>query len=475
MKDATTGNPVLATGIRGGTGTFVSRPANFTVSSIMRTSTGFANPAASTASGTVFLPAGQPFSATVTAVESGGMATPNFGKETPPESVRFSTLLILPSGGDASSVGGVFGAFAAGSATGTSFTWLEVGIVSLVPRMFDGDYLGAGDVVGTATGNVGRFIPNAFGVALNTPVWSTGCSSGGFTYIGQPATYMAALSPVITVTALALGGTTTSNYTGAFFRLSNTTLTGRTYTPSPASPALDISRLPATSVDPAIADGGAGQSTLTFSAGTGIAFVRGTPIAPLIANIALSINIIDQDGVTAPNPVTFGAVSGMAWSSGTNQYYGRLAITNALGSELLDLPMPLRMQYYLGTAQGFITNTADGCTATPVIAFSSYQVKLAAGDTCVRDSGNPGASGIGCAVAGGAKAIRSTALAGDFNLFLAAPGSGDNGAMTVTATAPAWLQYLWSAASGSNSSPTSQATFGVFPGSPARIYQREVY
>jgi MSHA biogenesis protein MshQ len=194
----------------------------------------------------------------------------------------------------------------------------------------------------------------------------------------------------------------------------------------------------------------------------------------MTANIALSINVIDQDGVSAPNPVTFGAGSGMAWSTGAGQYYGRLAIRNAVGSELLDLPMPLTAQYYLSTTQGFTTNLVDDCTATPTIAFSGYQVNLA-GNACVRDSGSPGASGVGCAVPGATKAIHSTAVAGDFNLYLAAPGNGNNGAVTVTATAPAWLQYLWSAASGSNSSPASQATFGVFPGPAARIYQREVY
>ena len=72
MKDDTTGNANLPNGIRGSTGTFVWKPANFIVSGIKRTSDSFANPAASTPGGTVFLGAGQPFTATVTAVESGG-------------------------------------------------------------------------------------------------------------------------------------------------------------------------------------------------------------------------------------------------------------------------------------------------------------------------------------------------------------------------------------------------------------------
>jgi len=146
-----------------------------------------------------------------------------------------------------------------------------------------------------------------------------------------------------------------------------------------------------------------------------------------------------------------------------------------VGSELLDLPVSLTTQYYLSGTVGFTNNLADNCTATPAIAFSGYRVNMTTGATCVRDSGRPGASGVGCAAPSGSEAIRSSASAGNFNLNLAAPGAGDNGAVTVTATVPTWLQYLWNSGSGTNASPAGQATFGLFPGSPTRIYQREVY
>jgi MSHA biogenesis protein MshQ len=478
MKDATTGNPILTTGIRGSTGTYVSQPANFLVSNIKRTSSGFANPAASSASGTVFLPAGQPFTATVVAVTSGGTATPNFGKETPAESVKFGTVLVLPTSGDASTVSGTFTGFSGGSATGTAFSWPEVGIVSLIPRITDGSYLGSGDIVGSATGNVGRFIPNNFSVVLNTPLLATACMAGGFTYVGQPMLY--AVAPVMTATAQALGGATALNYTGALFKLTNASLTGRSYTPTPASPTLNVSGLPTTAADPAIVDLGTGVATLTFGAGSGISFTRATPIVPFNANIALSINVIDLDGAAAStpvaNPVTFGASTGIGFNTGSAQYYGRLVVQNALGSELLDLPTPLSVQYYLSATQGFTTNLVDSCTVAPSIAFSAYQMNLTAGKTCVRDSGMPGVSGVGCTTAAPTTtAMLATASAGGFNLYLAAPGSGYSGAVTVTATAPAWLQYVWNANSAINSSPSALATFGVFPGPASRIYQGEVY
>ena len=334
--------------------------------------------------------------------------------------------------------------------------------------------MGSGAVNGTATGNVGRFIPNNFATALNTPVFGTACGTGGFTYLGQPFTYTVA--PVITVTAQALGGATTQNYTATLMRLTNASLTGRSYTPTPASPALNLSGLPATSGDPAIADLGGGQVKLTFGSGSGLYFTRGAALAPFTANIALAENVLDLDSVAAANPVTFGSGTGIAFSTSASQLYGRLALRNAVGSELLDLPMPLVTQYYVGTSQGFAINGADSCTAAPALSFSSYQLNLAAGETCVRDSGSPGASGIGCAAAASSGSrYNGSAVGGKFNVNLAAPGSGNNGALTVTGATVSWLQYLWNASAGVNSNPAGVATFGVFPGPPSRVYQREVY
>jgi len=454
-----------------GASQFVVQPSTLALSSIKSTASGTANPAASTASGTVFLGAGQAFSATVTALNTQGMATPNFGQETSPAVVTLVPALVVPAAGDDPSVSGAFNAFTGGIATGTGFSWPEVGVITLTPTV--ASYLGTTPAVtGTTTGNVGRFIPNAFAAATNTPLFSTACIAGGFGYVGQPFAYLVA--PVITVTAQALGGATTKNYTGALMRLSNASLTGRTYTPTPSSPALTLTGLPATSADPAIADLGTGKATLTFSAGSGISFARGSAIAPFNANIALSINVLDSDGASASNPVSFGSGSGMAFSTGATQYYGRLNLGNALGSELLDLPMPLTTQYYASTTQGFVPNTQDTCTTAPALAFSNYQLNLSAGETCARDSGKPGVSGQGCTAAASSR-YASPAVNGAFNLILAAPGSGNSGAVNVTPSAPTWLQYLWSAISGINTSPTGLATFGIFPGPASRIYQREVY
>jgi MSHA biogenesis protein MshQ len=455
-----------------GSAQWVVQPYTLTLSNIKGTSAGNANPGASTASGSVFLGAGQSFTSTVTASNYQGNATPNFGQETPTATVALASTLVLPTGGHNPSVAGSFANYSGGSATSTALSWPEVGIITLTPGV--ANYLSSGAVTGTTTGNVGRFVPNDFATAVNTPVFGTACAAGSFTYLGQAFVYTVA--PVITATAQAQGGTTTQNYTGSLMRLTNASLTGRTYTPTPASPALNVSGLPATTADPVIADLGTGQVTLTFSAGTGLSFVRGSAIVPFAANIALAENVIDLDGAAATNPVTIGAGTGIAFSTGASQFYGRVAIRDSVGSELLDLPMPLTTQFYLNTSQGFITNSADSCTTAPTLAFSGYQQNLTAGETCVRDSGHPGASGVGCSTAAAsASRYNATAVSGNFNLNLAAPGAGNTGALIVTATVPAYLQYLWSTSSGVNSNPAALGTFGLFPGSPTRVYQREVY
>jgi MSHA biogenesis protein MshQ len=469
-----------------GSNQFVVQPYNFSLTNVKCATYGAGtcstalsapgnNPGATTAAGAAFIQAGQPFAATVTAKNFAGSVTPNYGQEIVPPGVTLSANLVAPVGGNAATLnnGTGFGSFSGGAATGTTFNWPEVGIITLTPSV--ASYLGSGAVTGTASGDVGRFIPNGFTPGLNTPVFGTGCGPaiGGYSYLGQPLTYT--VPPVLTVTALTASGSTAGNYTGAFLKLTNSSLTGRTYTPTPASPTLDSSGLPSTAADPAIADLGSGQAKLTFSAGTGLLFTRGAAVAPFTANITLSINVIDSDGVAAPNPVVFGGASGISFSTSAMQYYGRLALRDAVGSELLDLPMALTTQYYLSTSQGFTTNTADSCTVAPSIVLSNYRLNLA-GKTCVRDSGSPGASQAGCAAAAPPlTAYKATALSGNFNLVFAAPGSTFYGAMTATGTAPAWLRYMWNSAGGVNTDPAGIAAFGVFPGQTSRVYQREVY
>jgi len=472
MKDDSLAHPDLPNGIRGATTGFVVRPYQFELSNI-EDGAGNPNPAAADSSGAVFVAAGEPFSTTVSVVDAEGDITPNYGQEIIPETVALASNLVAPAAGDNPPLASGFGMFVAGQATGTTFNWPEVGIITLTPSVGDADYLGAGDVTGAASGNVGRFFAHHFTSALNTPTFATSCSAGSFTYIGESFSY--SNDPVITVTARALAGEVAENYTGAYFKINNASLPDPLYTSTPAT--LDTSGLPPASSDPAVSALGAGVGTLTFSGGSGLAYVRSNEQAPFDADIRLSMNVIDSDGAIAlGNPLVFGSGGGMLFDAGANMRYGRGRLLNAYGSELVDLALPFRTEYFVDAATGFVPNTDDSCTSTVDLTLGAFTENLAAGETCVLDIGAPGNSGAGCAAAGPpALRYREPPLGGDFNLYLRAPGPGDNGSTTVTADVPAWLEFDWNSSLPGLEDPVGTAVFGIFRGVDRRIYIRELY
>jgi MSHA biogenesis protein MshQ len=478
MKDDTTVNADLPAGITGATASFVVRPYDFVLSDIANAGGTSPNPQATNETGPVFLAAGAPFRMTVTVRDAEGSATPNYGRETPAEGVRLPVQIAAPAGGANPAIGGAvgFGPFSNGTATGTDFFWNEVGIMRAVPGVGDSDYLGAGDVTGSVSERIGRFVPARFAVTLNSPLFATACPAGGFTYQGQTFGYVSA--PVITATAVSMSGGTTTNYRDAFFKLTNATLAGRAYA-SPAA-ALDTTGLPSPAVDPVIASPAGGVATLTFGSGSGLSFVKGAPQAPFSAEIALSIDVQDADGVAAVgagplgNPVTFGSPGGIPFDFGQQIRYGRVRIGTAVGSDLVDLAVPMRAEHFAGASVGFVANAADLCTTNVTLAFSAYTGSLSPGETCVRDSGTPGASGLGCA-APAPLPYREPPAGGDFNLQLAAPGAGNKGSVLIVGDVPAWLEFDWDTATAGDEDPTGQATFGLHSGDRRVIYTRVIY
>jgi MSHA biogenesis protein MshQ len=475
MKDTTV--PLPLNGIRGATNAFVWRPADLVITQVLRASDNFANPGVSVPTGTAFVAAGRPFGVKVQVRDAEGTLTPNYGRETSPEGLRLTaSTLVAPVGGRNGSANDgaignatVFGtldqnnaATAAGEFYGSAFSWDEVGAIRLRTTIGDGSYLNSGDVTGTESGTVGRFTPDNFVLALNTPRFTTGCAAGSFTYLGAPFSYDAANVPQIGVTATAAAGTTTRNYSGAWWRITNASLGAASYTALAGT--LDPSGL--ASPDPIISDTGNGTGTLRYGSGTGLRFVRSALAAPFDAEISLMQSVIDLDAVAAStNPASFGqatAGNGIAFTSGKSMRFGRIALANAHGSELSNLSMSLRAEYWNGI--GFIVNTADSCTAlsTANLALTASPVTLATTPT-----------------------IASTPLAaGDAGLVLSAPGAGNRGTVEVRldlgaggAIAP-WLRYDWPADGLDgvfDDDPIGLATFGIFAGDDPVIFRREVY
>jgi len=460
----------------------VVKPAGFTVTSIRRASDNFANPGAANAGGAVFMRAGENIALTATAVNSLGVATPNFGQETPREGVLLTTALAgglgltsNPGLGNNLIAGS---AFTAGAAAVNNLTWGEVGIMTITPRLGDGDYLGAGDVIGTTSGNVGRFTPHHFTVATNTPSFVPACSAGGFTYIGQSFTY--GVAPLLTVTARNFAGGITQNYKGtapaaqAFFKLTNASLTGKAYTA--ATGTLDVSGI--TGADPAIVDNGNGTATLTFGSGAGLFFARSTPTAPFDADISLAINVIDADSVAyTSNPARFGQATlgnGIAFIGGKGMRFGRLRLGGASGSQLLALNLPFEAQYWTGAF--FATNTADTCSTFAVgnVGLGNFIGNLNVGETTVAAITSPLQSGRGSIRLSAPGAGNTGSV--DVAINLGSGGAADACAMAPTAAAgnKAYLRGIWCTPPATyTKDPAARARFGIQRSSDETIYSRE--
>jgi hypothetical protein len=435
-----------ATTQAGSSGAFVVKPAGFVLSNIVRTSDSFANPGAANAGGTRFVRAGEAFSVTVTAVNAGGTATPNYGKETTKESVKLTSNLVAGLGlANNPALAGTFGNFGLncagaagtnGAACGTVFNWGEVGIITLTPSVKDGDYLGAGEVTGTTSGNVGRFYPDHFdteitqvdGIPMDCPGTLT-CTPTyeGIVYSGQEYT--------LAVTAMNASGTATANYVDSSDATKDFAKT------------VTLSVVGALGTDTATS--GAGALGLTsISAFTGGAYSTAaqkytfsalqTPPADIF------VRAVDADGVSSKrlsNPTTASVEGGVTVVS------GRLKVANAYGSNLLPLSLEATVQYY--TATGWVTSLTDSVT------------KLAL----------PGTLTVGA----GLSTVSSTPSdrivnAGKLTINLATPTAGGSGSVTVTPGIDA--------ASPGNpplAVVAGQANFGVYRGNNEFIYQREAY
>jgi MSHA biogenesis protein MshQ len=216
---------------------------------------------------------------------------------------------------------------------------------------------------------------------------------------------------------------------------------------------------------------------LTYSSGSGLRFTRSAEEVPFDADIQLSAILADSDGAAdLGNPLTFGDAGGIIFDSGATMRYGRARFFNAYGSELVDLALPLRTEYYVDAATGFVPNTSDACATVAGVTLGSFTENLTGADTCVHDTGQPGVSGAGCPFAGPpALRFRSPTLGGDFNLHLRAPGAGHDGSTTATADVSSWLEYDWNGSSPGNEDPGGTAVFGIYEGQERRIYIRELY
>jgi hypothetical protein len=300
----------------------------------------------------------------------------------------------------------------------------------------------------------------------------------------------------LTVTArsgLALGNTTTVNYAGSYVKLTNGTLTPATQAARYArfdalgggnTPALSFSTgFPAPASDPAISFT-AGVGTLSFGSGPsgeGFQFDRSptTPNAPFDADIVLTINVIDADGITG-GAVSIGSATaggGMSFAGGKDMRFGRLRILNATGVASRTLDIPIRTEYWNGT--GFTLNTSDSCTTLDRanITLGNYAKSLNACETAVTTATVTFASGLGTLKLSKPNAGNE----GSVNLIpqLGATASGDFCAASPGAEAPStaadktFLRGAWGGTTY-DKNPSGRASFGTYGAQPRNfIFFRE--
>lgn len=496
-------SPLPSTGItlNGSSNRFVSRPFGFHIDVVD-------NPAASTFNGAIFTSAGSQFTVNVSgslwnsaddsnndgipdnhddddpsnnvnlgnnSVTLGGTSysgIPNFGQEG--AQVNLQAILIDPIGSsypDADFPLQSLTGFSDGTDSTANAAFNDVGIIELRALISNGNYLGTGTAetanMISKSGYVGRFTPAAFSVEVtNNGVLENTCTTPNpFTYIGQDFGYL--VNPVLKVSALNTLSAITENYQGNYVKLNANSLTinvsqdsttvGSNIDPTP----LLLSYNPQTMNFVANNDG-----TVNYTLGadqyrygdtvTSNTFIKlpNSEVAPFTADIDPLITQITDTEITT-------AVSQTINLAGNNLRFGRIRMSNAFGSELMSLQMPMIVEYYNGTS--YQLNQDDSCTQfvnADLITISDNLI-------------TPGESTI--------SVTNPTAVAGILDVTFTSPGANNVGTIDLSALLSAgtienkWLRYDWDGDGSFDDDPSASATFGIYNGDSRYIYYRQTY
>ena len=453
---------------------FSIRPSGFTVTSANAN----ADAAGTNTSGTPIIKAGANFTLAAASGVAGYNLTPVI------DSTKISAH------GGAVQIGALSGSFSAanpasGTATGTAFTYSEVGYFRLAAYgVYDAAFTAVDSAMNdcitnnfsntatasglygcnfgniTATNFFGRFIPDHFDITQGTV---TPACSPAFTYFGQDG-----FTTLFTLTAQNSNNITTQNYHGGFAKLGLTAWSGFNFTTAASLPAGSVLSASATA------------PTGAWNQGLAAVTAKHQVSRPTALTGETSVTVraapCDSDGgitVTPGAPIgtcpsSIATIPAAPVASATPLRYGRLNLQSAHGSELLPLPVSLTAQYWNGSA--FVLNTDDNCTAV------TAPTSVAGGLTFYTEvpAAAPGNHLSSTETAASVSATGKLA-AGNAQLAFTAPGSGNDGFFDITYTAPNWLRFDWNAAIAGEESPSGRVTFGIYKGNNSQIFLREVY
>jgi hypothetical protein len=296
-----------------------------------------------------------------------------------------------------------------------------------------------------ASGNT--LITSVTAVGTLTLTLSTAISTTlalGDDVIAEWGTYMGEqFNAQLRLNAVDLIANVTQNYQGAYAKL-NPTVAGNPLQFGAVNSATNLTpRLDTSLVASGSFSGGIATIVAPLAIGRGA-----TPDGPYTV-LQIGIAPIDSDtvrmgtynlNVAGSNDHT--SIMDATVQATTEVRYGRMKISNAHGSELLQLPMPIAVQYWNSTS--FITNIDDNITSLLASNFvlSNYLGNLTSGKTVV--TGPVIVNGLG-------------------QIVFSAPGIGNSGSVDVVTNAPNYLP-----------SKFARATFGIYKGGPV-IYMRENY
>ncbi|WP_343731814.1 DUF6701 domain-containing protein [Duganella sp.] len=474
-----------------GNGDFIAAPAKLLIKADSATAS--IGPDVATAVPTnVFAKAGESFKLTVTAVNTSGGNTPNFGKESPASKVKFAASINNPTEVPVPTGTGSHGALsytlpALGGGSGTTANFDNVGYLKLTTALDDGTsgngyYLGQplASFQPTGTQFVSRFIPDHFDTALmtadeiklvgtNTHMDCTNLVDGvnPCKYTGAGSSFIHSNQAFfVKVLAYNKAGGLTNNYFGALAKVIAISAMSSKGGATPVNAA-----------DEAITwSGGASAVRFTFPAdapgvpASGIGLLTPPP-AGSAANLpvfkfssAYPANVLpatiylrasDADGVSSKRTVAADSVE-----APLNVVSGRLLVANTYGSPNAALPVKVMAQYYMPA--GYVFNAlanGSGIGKTGLyIKFYNCQKALKAAD----------GSCLGSARLADANAtLAITKGVGSFKL--AAPNISSIGTVDVQLINDSnahLIPYL--------PSTTGRETFGVYRSGPV-VYRREVY
>jgi len=467
-----TSNPNFATGTAGSSNTFVVRPFAFRMS----VAGNFAETTVTEGSN-IFRDAGENFDVILEAVTwqqtddtnddgipdnfnhssptafsdlllAGNNVTPNFGNETISTVVDLSPTIVAPLPGTNGNLSLTTASFSNGTSS-TTTSWDEVGAMTINAQTTD--YLSGGQNITGTSATIGRFHPAQYEVSV--PSVTEAC--GAFTYSRQ------AFNDTIIIKAQNTSGSTTMNYRDGFATLTDLSDTAELPFRNDQTPGPDPY------------DSQNGTYVIDFSTGN---------LGEAMLDMQLTWNMPEQVETTTTVQMTSpstddgginivpGGMPDLTNLGMSVTRFGRLNITNAFGSELVNLSLPLTTEYF--TANGYILNTDDNCTvltdapAGPptwgdiTLVSSSYTGNLTEGET------TPSLTNI---------------VNGSGAITLTAPGAGNDGSVVLNITAPLWLLSDWDGvdqlADGDlfDDDPSAIATFGIFNGNDSTIYLRELY